>query len=140
MFQDFRCHFSIQQYLNISLQKLTRKLENSCNEKVTLRGQLCIILCIVSGIRNRPKSDLSRNPQHCYFSLIFCAVLDSTNKYLNHCTAQNCSKIDCRCRINISINIFVCFSYLASLFMDFQCFRSKYRFLRNNSGQLRKRN
>ena len=24
---------------------------------------------------------------------IFCAVLDSTNKYLKHCTAQNCSKM-----------------------------------------------
>ena len=39
------------------------------------------------------KSDLSRNPQHCYFSLIFCAVSESTNKYLNHCTAQNSSNI-----------------------------------------------
>ena len=37
----------------------------------------------------RPKSDLSRNPQHCYFSLISYAVLDFTNKSLNHCTAQN---------------------------------------------------
>ena len=50
-------------------------------------AKLCI-LCIVCGIRNWPKSDLSRNPQHCYFSLIFYAVLDSTNKYLNHCTAK----------------------------------------------------
>ena len=51
-------------------------------------AKLCI-LCIVGGIRNRPKSNLSWNPLHCYFSLIFYAVLDSTNKYLNHCTAQN---------------------------------------------------
>ena len=43
-------------------------------------------LCIVSGFHNRPKSDLSRNPQHCYFSLIIFAVLDSTNKYLKNCT------------------------------------------------------
>ena len=34
-----------------------------------------------------------RHPQPCYFSLIFYAVSDSTNKYLNHCTAQNRSKI-----------------------------------------------
>ena len=52
--------------------------------KVLCEAKLCIIW-IVSGIRNRPNSDL-------YFSLIFYAVLDSTNKYLNHCTAQNCSK------------------------------------------------
>ena len=51
-------------------------------------AKLCI-LCILSGVRNRPKSDLLRNPQHCYVSLIFYAVLDSTNKYLSHCTAQN---------------------------------------------------
>ena len=43
-------------------------------------------------IRNRPKSDLSRNPQLCYFALIFYAVLDSTDKYPNHCTAQNRSE------------------------------------------------
>ena len=45
-------------------------------------AKLCI-LCIVSGIRNRPKSDRSRFPQHWYFSLILSAVLDSTNKYLS---------------------------------------------------------
>ena len=50
--------------------------------------KLCI-LCIVSGIRNRPKSDLLRNSLHCYFSLIFFAILDSTIKYLKDCTAQN---------------------------------------------------
>ena len=42
-------------------------------------AKLCI-LGIVSGFHNRPKSDLSRNPQHCF---IFFAILDSTNKYLN---------------------------------------------------------
>ena len=65
-------------------QKKTMKLHH-------YEAKLCI-LCIVSGIHNKPKSDLSRNPQHCYFSLIFAVVLDSTNKYLKHCTAQNCSK------------------------------------------------
>ena len=47
------------------------------------------ILCIVSGTRIKPKSNLLRNKQHCYFSLIFFAVLDSLNRYLKHCTAQN---------------------------------------------------
>ena len=61
------------------------------NPVLQYEAKLCIH-CIVSGILNRPKSDLSRNLQHCNFSLIFYAVLDSTNKYLNHCTAQNCSK------------------------------------------------
>ena len=65
-------------------------------------AKLCI-LCIVSGIRNRPKSVLSRNPQHCYCSLIFYAVLDFTNKYLNHCTAQNRSKSMRICGIRNSI-------------------------------------
>ena len=31
-------------------------------------AKLCI-LCIVSRILNRPKSDVSRNPQHCYIFL-----------------------------------------------------------------------
>ena len=60
--------------------------------------QMCI-LCIVSGFRNRPKSDLSRNPQYCYFSLIFFAVLDSTDKYLKDGAAQFCSKNRQTCRI-----------------------------------------
>ena len=38
------------------------------------------------------KSDLSRNPQKCYNSLMFFAVLDSLNKNLKHCTVQNRSK------------------------------------------------
>ena len=45
-------------------------------------SKLCI-MCIVTGICNRPKSDILRNPQHCYFSLIFCAVLDSPTNDLN---------------------------------------------------------
>ena len=32
------------------------------------------------GFHDRPKSDLSRNPHHGYFSLIFFAVMASTNK------------------------------------------------------------
>ena len=44
-------------------------------------AKLCI-LCIVSGISNMPKSDLPRNPQHCYFSLIFYAVLESATKQM----------------------------------------------------------
>ena len=52
---------------------------------------LCI-LCTVNGFCNRQISNLLRNPQHCYNSLIFFAVLDSTNKYLKHCTVQNLSK------------------------------------------------
>ena len=51
-------------------------------------AKLCI-LCIVRGFRSRPKSVFSRNPQRCYFSFIFFAVLDFTNKYLKHCTCQN---------------------------------------------------
>ena len=51
------------------------------------------ILCFASEFRNRPKSDLSRNPQQCYFSLIFFAVLDSTSTYLKNCTAQNRCKV-----------------------------------------------
>ena len=51
------------------------------------------ILCFASEFRNRPKSDLSWNLQQCYISLIFFAVLDSTNKYLKNCTAQNRCKI-----------------------------------------------
>ena len=54
-------------------------------------AKLCF-LCLVGGFCNRSKLDLSRNPQLCYFSLIFFTVLDSTNKYLKHSTAQNCSK------------------------------------------------
>ena len=55
-------------------------------------AKLCI-LCIISGFRNKLKSDLSRrNPQHCCFSLNFFAVLVSINKYQKHCTGQNCSK------------------------------------------------
>ena len=50
------------------------------------------ILCIASGFRKQPKSNLLWNPQHCYFSLIFFAVLDSKNYYLKYCTAQNFSK------------------------------------------------
>ena len=61
------------------------------NPVLQYEAKLCIH-CIVSGILNRPESDLSRIPHYCYFSLIFYAVLDSTNKHLNHCTAQNCSK------------------------------------------------
>ena len=54
-------------------------------------AKLCI-LCILCGFHNRPKSDLWRNQHHCYFSLIFFDVMDSTNKYLKHCSAQNRSK------------------------------------------------
>ena len=43
----------------------------------------------VSGTRNKPKSNFLWNQQHCYLCLIFFAVLDSTNRYLKHCTAQN---------------------------------------------------
>ena len=43
-------------------------------------------------ISQKPKSNLFWNPQHCYFSLIFFAVLDSKTNYLKHCTAQNFSK------------------------------------------------
>ena len=46
-----------------------------------------------------PKQDLSRNPQHCYFSLTFFAVLDSANKYLKQCTVQNRSKNRQNCGI-----------------------------------------
>ena len=46
------------------------------------------IPCIVSGFRNRPRSNLSRNPQlYYFFDLLRC--LDSTNKNLKHSTAQN---------------------------------------------------
>ena len=55
--------------------------------------KLCI-LCIVCGFHNRPKSDLSRNPHHCLFSLIFFADMDSTNNYSKHCSSENCSKKD----------------------------------------------
>ena len=65
-------------------------------------AKLCI-LCIVSGFRNRPKSILSRYPQQCYFSLIFYAVLVSTNKYVNYCAAQNRSKNMPNCGIRNSI-------------------------------------
>ena len=54
-------------------------------------AKLCI-LYFVNGIRNRPKSDLLRNPQHFLFSLMFFDVLDTTNKHLKYCTAQNRSK------------------------------------------------
>ena len=37
------------------------------------------IVCLLSRFRNRQKSDLSRNPQLCYFYLIFLAFSDSTN-------------------------------------------------------------
>ena len=37
-------------------------------------------LLTINNIRNRRKSELSRNPQYCYFSFIFFAVLDLTNK------------------------------------------------------------
>ena len=60
-------------------------------------------LCILSGSRNKPKSGLSRNSQLCYFSLIFFAVLDSTNKYLKHGTAQTCSKNRQFCGIQNSL-------------------------------------
>ena len=70
---------------------LKKALQLQGNLTRHFEAKLCI-LCIVSGFRNRPKSDLSRNSQHCYFSLIFFAVLDFTNKYLKHCTAQNRSK------------------------------------------------
>ena len=53
-------------------------------------AKLCI-LCTVGVFRNRLKSNLSRNPQHSYFSIFF-AVLDSTKKYIKHCTVQNCQK------------------------------------------------
>ena len=69
---------------------------------LSLRGQTVHSLR-VSGIRNRPKSVLLRNLQHCYFSLIFYAVLDSTNKYLNHCTAHTRSKNMRICGIRNSI-------------------------------------
>ena len=83
---------SIDQEVNILETRKTGHNQGLVSlKKFHYEAKLCI-LCIVSGIRNRPKSDLSRNPQHCYFSLIFYAVLDSTNKYLNHCTAQNRSK------------------------------------------------
>ena len=64
------------------------KQKNFARRQKTLRGQN-VHLCIASGFGNRPRSDLSRNPQHSYFSLVFFAVLDSTNKYLKDCTAQN---------------------------------------------------
>ena len=51
------------------------------------------IMCILSGFRNRPKSDLSRNWQHCYFSTIFFAVLDSTNKNLKTVPLKIIAKI-----------------------------------------------
>ena len=44
-----------------------------CFDRLHYETKLCI-LCIVSGFPNRPK------------------FLDSTNKHLKHCTAQNCSK------------------------------------------------
>ena len=83
--------FNLRVNLFISKVSCARISVAFVNYGVHYEAKLCI-LCIVSGIRNRPKSDLLRNPQHCYFSLIFYAVLDSTNKYLNHCTAQNRSK------------------------------------------------
>ena len=42
--------------------------------------------------RNRSKAELPRNPQHCYLSLIFFAVLNSTDKYFKNCIAQYGSK------------------------------------------------
>ena len=51
------------------------------------------ILCIVSGFRNSTKSDLSQSSQHCYFSVIFFAVLDSTNKYLKIVSLKIAGKI-----------------------------------------------
>ena len=41
-----------------------------------------IIMCIVSGFRSTTKTDLSRNMQLCYFSLIFFAVLEQIPKTL----------------------------------------------------------
>ena len=38
------------------------------------------ILWIAGEFRNKQKSDLPRDPQHWYFSLIFSAVLDSKDK------------------------------------------------------------
>ena len=55
------------------------------NQNIQLNNRyevkLCT-LCIVCGLHKRPKSDLSQNPHHWYFSLIFFALMDSTNKYL----------------------------------------------------------
>ena len=65
-------------------------LINSPN-KSHYEAKLCILF-IVCGFHNRPKSDLSRNPHHCYFSLISFAVIVSKNRYLKHCSAQNRSK------------------------------------------------
>ena len=62
------------------------------HSKLHYEAKLCI-LCIVSGIRNRPKSDLLRNPQHCYFSLIFNAVLDSTYSLRNPLTVADSAYI-----------------------------------------------
>ena len=42
-------------------------------------ANLCI-LWIVSGFRNRQTTNLTQNPQNCYFSLIFAVVLDSMDK------------------------------------------------------------
>ena len=72
--------------------RIVIKNNSLLHDSKNYEAKLCI-LCIVNGFRNRPKSDLSRNPQYWYFSLIFFAVFDSRNKHLKYCTAQNCSKI-----------------------------------------------
>ena len=49
-------------------------------------------LRILSAFGNKQKSDFFRNPQNCSFSLKISAALDSTDKQLEHCMAQNFSK------------------------------------------------
>ena len=58
----------------------------------------CAFCDFASGFRNKQKkTELVRNPPHCFFSLIFFAVLDSTDSKLKHFNAQNRSKNRQRC-------------------------------------------
>ena len=75
-------NYTLIWWLHFILKLYEKRACHKVFKQFHYEAKLCI-LCIVIGFRNRPKSDLSRNPQFCYFSLIFFAVLDSTNKYQN---------------------------------------------------------
>ena len=94
-------HFS-RDLIKIIIYESHRRLFEILEFLLTLPGQT-VHSVLVRGFRNRPKSDLFRNPQQYYIYLIFFAVLDSTVKYVKHCTVQNCSKNRRICGIRIRI-------------------------------------
>ena len=70
----FATEIKFRENLKFLVPRSKKCLSYNCHIwELSLRGQT-VLLCFVCGFHNRSKSDLSRNPHHCYFSLILFAV------------------------------------------------------------------